>query len=449
MSTHSTQPLPPRPSDSLEHELRVQLEGAWEVLEQARARQSALLEPLASRRWRHHLRKQPGLLRAVRELETSFLEALARAEHRLEQGSGSEPHPLALLTRQLRTQRDRMETLVRDRLTRLGEQGGASFVEGLERLEMKLREPAATVRFEGEHVLLSIKKGWWMLGLWSAVLLLTLLPRRRTNVLGELYDVFDTGQYGLLLPALLPLLLPLLGLLRTLKHVGRFWLTPRRLVWKPLVGPARQISLDSIRSGGITSEPHAFTKKLGVLHVAAGDELLTLSDVRQLPLMEALLELHRRPRLFGRDLGAPAYPLAMLQVTRRPAASAPGQEGAPGMMVLRSGQVAFLPEQGFDAMLRALFGEWRDGCPEKLTLPLMLEQLSLLPEADFDQCVEEAVRAGGGALWPAATVTHGPAPSGQGYQFTPRDGPVLACVPDASQHEAISRVVHHWPAQGR
>ncbi|MFY0571839.1 hypothetical protein ACN28E_49530 [Archangium lansingense] len=442
MSTRSTHPLPQRPSDPLEHELRVQLEGAWEVLEQARVRQNALLKPLASRRWRRHLRNQPELLRQVRELEAPLGEALARAQHRLEQGSRSEHQPLALLTRQLRTQRDRLETLVRERLARLGEQGGASFVEGLERLETKLREPPAEALFEGEHVLFSIRDGWLSHALLVALVIVAL---KRGNVLGDIRLIVDTGKYWLIGFALIPLVPVLIGLLRTLKETGRFWLTPQRLVWKPLVGPAKQISLESIGPDGITTEPHAFTKKTGVLHVTGGGETLKLSDVWQLPLMEALLKLHRKPRLLGRVQGPPTYPLAMFKAWRRPADSPPEHKGEPGMLVLRSGQVAFLPERGFDAMLRILFGEWPNGIPEKLTLPLMLRQLSLLPEADFDPCVEQAVHAGGGELWPAATVTHGRAPHGQEYHFTPRQGPVLATVPNASQREAIARVVQHWP----
>ncbi len=432
----------------MEHDLRVQLEGAWEVLEQTRARQTALLEPLASRRWQRRLQKQPELLRQLRELEAPFSEALARAEHRLQQGTGSEPPPLTLLIRQLRTQRDRVETLVRDRLTRLGEQGGASFVEGLERLETKLREPAPGALFEGEHVVFASTGGLWMLGLWSVALIAVLFPSKRISPITELYDVFATGQYWLLGFALFPLV-PLLGtLLHTLRGLNRVWLTPRRLVWKPLLGPARHLSLDTLRPDGITTEPNFYAKKSGVLHVSGGGESLTLNNVWNVGLLEALLQLHRGPRLLGRLQGPPTYPLAMFQAHRRPADSRPEQEGAPGMLVLRSSQVAFLPEKGFDAMLRALFGDWHHERPEKLTLPLMLEQLSLLSEADFDRCVEEAVRAGGGELWPAATVTHGRAPYGREYQFTVRNGPVLALVPGASEREALDRVVRHWPPQG-
>ncbi|QRK12137.1 hypothetical protein JQX13_20110 [Archangium violaceum] len=445
MSTHSAHPLSQRSPDSLEHELRVQLEGAWEVLEEARVRQSALLEPLASRRWMRHLRRQPALLRQVRELEAPLGEALARAERRLEQGSRSEQQPLALLAHELRTQRTRLETLVRDRLARLGEQGSLSFVEGLERLETKLREPPAPPLFEGELVLLSISDGRWVPVLY-VVSLIALLYWKADNVLGFIRSIPSGGVLRLVLAGMQFLMLTV-PVVRTLWGVGRFLLTPRRLVWKPLLGKTKQLSLDSIPHDGITTEPHAFTKKTGVLRVKGGTETLTLSDVRLLERMKALLELHRRPLLFGRVLGPPTYPLALFQATRRPASSGPEHAGEPGMLVLRSGYVAFLPEEGFDFMLRALFGEWPRGCPKKLTLPLMMQQLSLLPEADFDRCVEDAVRAGGGALWPAATVTHGSAPSGQGYQFTPRHGPVLTGVPDDSLRDAFDCVMRHWPPQ--
>nr|AYM52387.1 hypothetical protein [Cystobacter sp.] len=442
MSTHSAHSLPPRPTDSLEHELRVQLEGAWEVLERARARQRALLEPLASRRWRRHLRKQPELLRQVRELEAPLGEALARAERRLEQGFRSEHHPLALLTHELRTQRTRLETLVRDRLAQLGGQGCLSLVEGLERLETTLLEPPAPPLFEGEQVLLSIGAGWWELALY-VVALIGILFWNADKLLGFIRS-FRSGSVLWFVSAGIQFLILTTPVFRTLWSVGRFVLTPRRLVWKPLLGKTKQLSLDSIPPQGITTEPHAFTKKTGVLRVSGGSETLALRDIRHLDRMRALLELHRRPLLFGRVLGPPTYPLAMFQATRRPVLSGPEHEGESGLLVLRSGQVAFLPEQGSDSVLRALFGEWPTGCPKGLTLPLMMQQLSLLPEADFDRCVEEAVRASGGALWPSATVNHGPAPSGRGYLFSPRQGPVLTGVPDDSLLEAIDRVVHHW-----
>ncbi|MGZ3459906.1 MAG: hypothetical protein ACXU86_15540, partial [Archangium sp.] len=113
------------------------------------------------------------------------------------------------------------------------------------------------------------------------------------------------------------------------------------------------------------------------------------------------------------------------------------------MIVMRSGHVAFLPDQGFDDMLRALIGTFPYGRPYELTLSLLLQQLCLLPEADFDRCLERAASASGGELWPASTVTHGPAPSDSGYQFTVRNGPVLTGFPDASLRDAISRVLHH------
>jgi hypothetical protein len=378
-----------------EHELRIQLEGAWEVLEQVRARQSALLEPLSSRRWQRHLRKQPELVRQVRELESSFGAALARAEHRLEQGAWPERHPLALLTRQLHTQRARLETLVRDRLARLGAQEDTSFVEGLERLETKLREPLAPLLFEGEHVLLSIRNGKSLL-LASAALTFSLL-QKENHMLEAIRQSIASGRYGLLIFDLFPILSVLLP---TLQLTGRFWLTPRRLVWKPILGSMIQLSLDAIPSDGITTKPHAFTKKTGVLRVKGGEKTLTLRDLPQLDRMRALLELHRRPLLFGRTVGTPTYPLTMFQTHRRPAGSGPAHEGRSGWVVVRSNHAAFLPERGFDAMLRALFGEWPNGRPEKLTLPLMVQQLSLLPEADFDRCMKQAVRAGGGEIWP-------------------------------------------------
>ena len=145
MSTRSSTDTPPRTHDAPEHELRVQLEGTWEVLELARDRQAALLERLTPRDWLRRLRERPELLRRFRELEGPLGEALERAERRLQKDSASEHHPLRVLIGQLRVQRATVESWVRLRLTGLGEHRAMSFVDGLSRLEVEIFEPPPRV----------------------------------------------------------------------------------------------------------------------------------------------------------------------------------------------------------------------------------------------------------------------------------------------------------------
>ena len=208
----------------------------------------------------------------------------------------------------------------------------------------------------------------------------------------------------------------------------------------------KQLPLESLRPDGITrlQGRNPWARPLRV----KGKQTVTFSDLRELDLLEALLRMHAVPPLHGRVSGPPAYTLAMFPATRRLYTSGPEHWDEPGLLVMRSGHVAFLPDRCFDDMLRALFGSWPTGRPAELTLSMMMQQLRLLPVEDFDRCLATAVRVGRGELWEAARVTHGPAPSGRGYQFTVPQGPVLTGYPDASQHDAIGRVVHHWPRHG-
>ncbi|MDY7225344.1 hypothetical protein [Hyalangium rubrum] len=113
------------------------------MLEQAWQRQAALVKSLASRRWRHHLRQRPELLRQVRELEVPLVEALTHVEQRL--GKGASQHvALGRLIHQLGAQREKLETLVLERRGGVGERG-ESLAQAIERLEQGLRErPAVT-----------------------------------------------------------------------------------------------------------------------------------------------------------------------------------------------------------------------------------------------------------------------------------------------------------------
>lgn len=153
-SPASPRPAPPssRPSPD---DLRVQLEGSWEVLEQAHAHKAALLKGLDSIRWRHHLQRDPELPRRVRELEAPLARALERVEHRLRLESWPESHPLHHLTRQLRALDARLEKRVRQRLAFWEPDGEWTFAEGLTRMEARARDSHLQVPGEAEPVLMT------------------------------------------------------------------------------------------------------------------------------------------------------------------------------------------------------------------------------------------------------------------------------------------------------
>lgn len=424
------------PTDTTEHDLRVQLEGTWEMLELARNRQAALLERLTTRDWLRRLREHSELMRQVREQEGPLREALERAERRLQKESPPEHHPLRVLIGQLRIQRATLESQMRLRLQQLGEHRATSFLDGLVRLELEIFEAPPRVPGKDETVLVSGGVGGQIVFQCASLLLFMLtvgstLPRE---------------SHGRAAGLLLFLLIPLIIMGFVIPRTNRYWLTPRGLVWKQLFGGMKQIPLESLRPDGITRLPGRNPWALPLR--VEGKQTVTFSKLRNLDLLEALLRMHAGPPLHGRVSGPPTYTLAMFPATRRPYTAGPEYWDEPGLLVMRSSHVAFLPEQGFDDMLRALFGTWPTGRPAELFLPRMMQQLCLLPVEDFDRCLATAVRASRGELWEAARVTHGPAPSGRGYQFTVHQGPVLTGYPEASQHDAIGRVVHHWPRHG-
>ncbi|MFL5358242.1 hypothetical protein [Archangium sp.] len=438
MPTRSPTDTPPRPQDASEHDLRVQLEGTWEVLEQARDQQAALLERLTARDWLRRLREQPELLRRFREQEGPLGEALERAERRLQKESSPEHHPLRVLIGQLRVQRASVESRVRMRLTHLGEHRATSFLDGLARLEAEIFEPPPRVPGKDETVLVS--GGLTGMLVVQCILIVVWL-------LAGSYVVGSRSQESVAERALFFIFILSVLMRALLPDPHRYWLTPRRLVWKQFFGGMKQMPLESLRPDGITRLTHSRNSWTRPLR-GEGKQTVTFSNLQNLDLLEALLRMHTGPPLRGRVSGPPTYTLAMFPATRRSHTAGPEYWDEPGLLVMRSGHVAFLPDQGFDDMLRALFGTWPTERPAELSLPLMMQQLCLLPAEDFDRCLATAVRAGRGELWAAARVTHGPVPSGRGYQFTVPQGPVLTGYPEASQHDAIGRVVHHWPHHG-
>lgn len=397
------------------------------MLEQARAHKSALLKRLDSFRWRHHLQRDPELPRRVRELEAPLARALERVEHRLSQESRPKDHPLHRLTGQLHALDARLEKRVRQRLSQWEPDGKWTLADGLTRLEARVREPLLQLPGEAEPVLMT---GGAEFGGSNAVPfllnLLWLFPARALSL----------GKYGYLASGLL-LIVGYHLLLKFLRRRTRFWLTPRRLVWRTRRGEVNQLALDSLR--------YAFTP----LFFARDGLILRQEDGTRTPLawmenlhaLRTVLVLRELPPLRGQALGAPTYALAMFPAIRREGAGQRKWPARSGVLVMRPGQLVFLEDKHLWNIVRDVFHKVPDEL-YGLSLNTLLQQLQLLPEAEFDRCLEEAVRAGGGEHWSSSAVSHGITASDE-YLVRLPDGTVLTGAPDATRHEAISLTRGH------
>ncbi|MCY1081328.1 hypothetical protein [Archangium lansingense] len=233
---------------------------------------------------------------------------------------------------------------------------------------------------------------------------------------------------GFLILVGLPLLL---GLLR---WRTRFWLTPRRLVWRTARGQVKQLALDSLR--------YAFTNPLvvrgGLVVRREGGPRSFLVGMKNLEGLRVVLTLRGLPELRGQAQSAPTYALAMFTAVRREKAGLfKGRYS--GVLVMRPGQLIFLEDRHIWSMVRVLFREAPDNL-YGLTPSMLLQQLQLLPEAEFDRCLERLTPAGGGSRWSFSEVTHGLTADDK-FQVLLPDGTVLIGTPDDTQHAAISRVL--------
>jgi hypothetical protein len=161
--------------------------------------------------------------------------------------------------------------------------------------------------------------------------------------------------------------------------------------------------------------------------------------MEQLRVLRAVLSVRELPPLRDQPLRAPTYALAMFPATRRAKGHGPKRGGAPGVLVMRPGQLVFLEDSHLWPITREIFHRVPDDF-HGLTLSALLHQLQLLPEAEFDRCLEDIVRAGEGSRWFSSDVTHGITADDK-YQVLLPDGAVLTGTPDAAQHVAIGRVL--------
>ncbi|WP_158501858.1 hypothetical protein [Vitiosangium sp. GDMCC 1.1324] len=373
-----------------------------------------LLRMMRSPLWKRLLRVHVDRLREARELELSVRELLAHGDH----------FPLGLL----RLKRHRLEALARKRLSHFTRQEAASLDEVLGRLEELMREPLPQPPGRDEPVLLEGTQGWRHLFAWPGTWVFALL--------------FITNRHGLERhgnPAPLLIAGGALALYFHLRCTGRFWLTSKRLMWQPRVGEPVQVSLESIAPGGISALP-----AWGEVRVE-GDRILTVRHAGLAGVLASLLDLHRRSPFLGAVDGKPRVrEVAVLPALRTPGGSGPEQEAEAGVAVLRPGYAAFIPSHRHAEVFRGLAGPDARDPEADVTVELLVEQMRLLPEAEFDRRMRQAVLASGGELWFADEVRPGGA-AGQVYRLGAR-GVGMELRPDSAQAEATERIVRRWAA---
>lgn len=383
---------------------------------QALACYTGLLRMLRSPRWKRLLHTHVDRLREARELDGPVLELLT--------AESTCPHGLLLL------QRKRLEVLAHKRLGQLTAQGATTLDEVLGHLEAWVRAPVPQPPLEDEPVLLEDSQGWRQILSWPGTWLFGLV------VLTNRHGLERHGN-----PAPLLIVGAVLALYYHLRCRGRFWLTTKRLLWVPRFGEPVQVSLDSISRDGVSALP-----AWGEVRVE-GERILTVRHVKQAGRLSALLELHRRSPFLGVADGVQRVgDVAVLPAEREHAEGTSRRHAEPGVAVLRPGYAAFLPSQRSTEIFRGLAGRTARASEGELTVEMLVEQLRLLPETDFDARLREAVLASGGELWTADELrSRAASESGKVMRFGAR-GVGMQMRPDALQAEAADRIVRRWAA---
>jgi hypothetical protein len=363
-------------------DMRRQLEGRVEVVEASRERYAALESLLSGGRWKRRLRAQPGAIEAVLRHEAAFHEAMERIQHRAQVDGWPVQSPVLAMSRDVWLLRSRLETLVRKRLDALAPVSGApSLVEELTRLQglvfqaIPLEPIADEVRLlEGDTADVAFAMRLYL----SIIAALNLAP--------------IANRWGGEPLAFVLLALLVANIVHGVLRSGKYWLTSKRLVWKPYTGEPVQLSLRSIPEEGIRT----FLPGVRVL----GERKLFIQDMAQGHLLAVLMELRRHPLLDSARTERLADVLCY-EVTFQGMALPNGVSGK-GYAVLRPGYVAFLPGNRGTQMLRAITGSRSSPSVRAREIPHVIEQLRYLPsEAEFDACVQRAVTAAGGVRWSA------------------------------------------------
>ncbi|MCY1081783.1 hypothetical protein [Archangium lansingense] len=405
--------------------MRRQLEGRVEVVEASRERYAALESLLSGKRWKRHLRAQLGALEAVLRHEAAFDEAMERIQRRAQADGWPVQSPVLVTIRDVWMLRSRLEALVRKRLDELAPVSGApSLVEALSRLEKLVFEAISLEPIPGE---VRLFEGDTADFAFALRLYLSLIG---TLVLGPLANRWGGGLLAFVLLSLL-----FANIVHGVLCSGKYWLTSKRLVWKPYTGEPVQLSLRSIMEEGLQ------VSFLGVR--VLGERKLFIQDMAQSHLLAVLMELRRQPPLLDSVRTERLADVLCFEATLQDGTS------RRGYAVLRPGYVAFLPRHQGTEVLRAIIGTRSTLRVRAGEMPHLIEQLRYLPsEAAFDACVERAVAAAGGERWSAWEARYDAiAPVWKEIRLlTPGSSPrMLSGKVGWSQQEEAVRLLADWP----
>ncbi len=385
---------------------------------QALACYGELLRVLRSPRWRWRLRVRVDLLRLALALEPAVSGRLERSA--------------APVSRRLRSRRQRLERRARARLARLTRWRGTSLGEVLGRLERLVSEPLPELPGADEPVLFSGAQDGRHFLAWPGAWVFALFVLVHQHLLGRAASLWPVALVGAGLFAVY-----------LVRYTGRFWLTATRLVWKPWLGEPVQVSLAANAADGNTALP-----AWGEVRVEA-ERGVTVRHAGAAGRLASLLELHRRSPFLGEVDGLPRVrEVSVVPAWRVPEGRAPGSRAEPGVAVLRPGYAAFLPAHRSADVFRGLTGpgERLARLDVDVSVEVLVQQLRLLSEADFDAYLRQAVFATGGELWFADEVRTGEAASARHVCLVGVRGVGMQLRPDPLQAEATQRIVRHWAA---
>jgi hypothetical protein len=397
-----------------------------ELIEAAGKRYGRLEKWLKSIAWKQQLRARPEFIQEVLGQEDLLSEAIARTQRRGELEGWPQTLPALEPLRDVLRRRARVEGLIRKRLEELTALTQAPALKtDLAHLEKLVREVPSITLEPGETRVLEMKRTQ-SIPPPLAILIFLIVPFVHLTALfaGTTILLFAVAAFIAVLTAYV-------------MRAGEFWLTSERLLWKPAVGEPVSVSLRSIREGGIHVEH--LTRSMRV----EGDRTVHVRYVEPLEKLAALLEMHRQPPFLGASRGG----LRLPEVSFYPATlrEGPGAVVRPGYAVIRPQGVSFLPLGAGSKVLSAITGKVP---PAGLTVevPWVVEELRWLPEAEFDACLDRAVKASGGVHWSAWESRRKlGVPVWKEIHITHGSHSLNGKV-DWSQQAAAERVFESWPA---
>lgn len=233
---------------------------------------------------------------------------------------------------------------------------------------------------------------------------------------------------------------------------GRYWLTTRRLIWRPNVGRAAQLPLDAPEPFALRA--FAWTQTLQV----RGERTLRVRFAKGLAHLWGGLLLLQTPGL-AHALEEPVDATSDVPVTLIPHAACTSTPGRGGMLVLTRDCVAFIPatlrDDSTEIFVEAVFSLLPYSAPRairpELPLEIVLPRLASLSPERFTMHLQYLATHHDGIYWCNARVVRvearpvGPARA-LALRFTAGDVVLSVTVPPLQRAEVesfLTQVMHH------